>query len=299
MSERGGWLSVREKGGVLGVRWMFWLATAFGRGAARAFLAVLVLYYVTFHRGVRRSSADYLGRIDRRPPSFGRVYAHVLRFAHVAVDRLFLIAGKDRDLVFESHGTEHLRAAQETGRGAILLGAHLGSFEAMRRVARGRNYRVNVVGYFKNAAAINDTLRKVNPDLDTRLIEIDPGGVDFVLTLRECIEKGEFVAILADRVGLGGKTTEVDFLGEKAPFPLGPYLLASTLRCPVFLTFGLFTEPNRYDLYCEPFADRIELPRGGREQAASEYAARYVRRLEAYCRKAPDNWFNFYDFWKP
>ena len=60
--------------------------------------------------------------------------------------------------------------------------------------------------------------------------------------------------------------------------PSGPYLLAALLRCPVYLTFGLFHEPNRYDLYCEPFADRIDLPRGAREESGARLRAALRRR---------------------
>ena len=74
--------------------------------------------------------------------------------------------------------------------------------------------------------------------------------------------------MLGDRVGLDERVVEVDFFGAPALLPAGPYWLAATLRCPVFLTFGLYHEPNRYDLYCEPFAERIELARGDRENAA-------------------------------
>ena len=63
------------------------------------------------------------------------------------------------------------------------------------------------------------------------------------------------------------------------------------------MTFGLYHEPNRYDLYCEPFAEQIELPRGARDAATRDYVQTYAARLEHYCRLAPDNWFNFYDYW--
>jgi predicted LPLAT superfamily acyltransferase len=69
------------------------------------------------------------------------------------------------------------------------------------------------------------------------------------------------------------------------------------LKCPVYLTFGISRGSKRYDLYCEPFADRIDLPRGDRRAALVKYVTRYAERLEHFTRAAPDNWFNFYDFW--
>ena len=118
------------------------------------------------------------------------------------------------------------------------------------------------------------------------------------ISVKERIDAGEMVAVLGDRVGLGDRVVEVDLFGAPALLPAGPYWLAASLGCPVFLTFGLFHEPNRYDLYCEPFADRIELARSDRHGAARVWAQRYAQRLEHYCRMAPDNWFNFYPVWK-
>jgi predicted LPLAT superfamily acyltransferase len=154
---------------------------------------------------------------------------------------------------------------------------------------------VNVVGFFKNARMINQVLASLGGQLHARLLE--PGtGIDFALRLRDCVARGEFVAMLADR-DFGTRTIEVEFFGGRAHFPTGPLAVAAVLRCPVLLTFGLHRPPNRYELYCEPFADQMSLPRAGREEALREHVQRFAGRLEHYCRLAPDNWFNFYDFW--
>jgi predicted LPLAT superfamily acyltransferase len=106
------------------------------------------------------------------------------------------------------------------------------------------------------------------------------------------------LAILGDRVGLNDKHVAVTFLGHTALFPTGPFLLAAALKCPVYLVFGLYSEPNRYDLYCEPFLDKVELPRSSRQRALQEVTQRFAERLEHYAKRAPYNWFNFYDFWQ-
>ncbi len=295
--KREGWLDVRERGAVWGIRFVVWLCTVFGRGLGRAVLVPICAYYVLSHRTARRASREYLARVHGRA-TLGMVYRHVLRFAHCALDRLFLLRGRTALFDVESFGTEHLRAQQESGKGALLLGAHLGSFDAMRAKAADRNYRVNILAYFRNAKMINEALHAMDPGTRARLLEIEPGSVDFLLTARERIEAGEFVAVLGDRVGEDHKkSVEVPFLGGVARFPVGPYLFAAAMKCPVFLTFGIFREPNRYELFCEPFADVVTLDRKDREGSLKRYAARYAERLEHYCRLAPDNWFNFYDFW--
>jgi predicted LPLAT superfamily acyltransferase len=291
-----GWLEVVEKGSAAGL----WLIVAagrlLGRGFARLLLLPVVLYFVALAPAMRRASRAYLRRIGQ-PARFGAVFAHCLRFAHVTLDRLYWAIGRESLFQVTRTGSEHLQKLAGERRGALLLGAHLGSFEAMRGMAHRKSVPLNIVGYFKNARLINSMLDRLNPGLGTRVIPVER-NIDFVLRLKERIDEGEVVALLGDRTGLGDRTVEVDFLGGRARLPAGPYLLAASLGCPVYLTFGLFHEPNRYDLYCELFAEKIELPRRAREAGVAAYAQQFADRLEHYCRLAPDNWFNFYDVWK-
>jgi predicted LPLAT superfamily acyltransferase len=290
------WMSVAERGSRVGIWTIVGIGRLCGRRLARLLLRPIVLYFVALAPLARRSSREYLRRIGQ-PHGFWNVYAHCLRFAHCTLDRLFWVLGRHDLFEITSTGSEHLVALARERRGALLFGAHLGSFEAMLGVARRKSVPLNIVGYFKNARLINGVLERLNPALGARLISIEP-GIDFVLRLKERIDGGELVAVLADRVGLGDRSAEVELLGGRVLLPSGPYMLAAALRCPVYLTFGLYREPNRYHLYCEPFAERIELPRATRDAAARAYVQRFAARLEHYCRLAADNWFNFYDYWR-
>ncbi|MDH5676112.1 MAG: hypothetical protein OEZ06_28575 [Myxococcales bacterium] len=292
-----GWLEAREAGSVLGLRILLGIATLLGRAPLRLVLRLVVFYYALFARRARQYSQQYYAHLGQ-DHSFGRFFRHLSHFAQCVVDRIFFIRGQYRHFEVRTHGSEHLRQLHQKGRGAILLGAHLGSFEAMHARGDREGLRINVVGYFRNAQRINSLLEKLGPGVHARLIEARPGDIAFALRLRDCIERGEMVAILGDRV-MEGRSAEVQFLGAPAKLPVGPYALAATLRCPIYLTFGLYTAPNRYELYCEPFASEISLPRKDRDRALADYAQRFADRLEHYCRLAPDNWFNFYDFWSP
>lgn len=297
-SPREGWLSVRERGGVFGIRFVVFLCTAFGRTPARLFITFLSAWYFLFDGHLRRCSRAYLERLHGRSVTRREVFRHVLTFARVTLDRIFLAAGKTRAFHVEFHGEEHLRRLREEGRGALLILAHLGSFEAGRALARERQFAINILGNFHNARLINEALARMNPGADTRLIDIGAkGGFDFVFKAEERLNKGELIATMGDRVGPDGKQLSVDFLGKNAAFPTGPYLLAAALNCPVYLAFGVYSEPNRYDLYCEPFAEKIELNRRDRAGSIRPYIEKYAERLADHCRKAPFNWFNFYDFW--
>ena len=296
--KRVGWLDVAEAGGALGIQFFVVACTLFGRSTGRFLLWFVALYYALFHATARRASRDWLERIHGPGRvTFGMIYRHVLRFAQVALDRLFLIRRQMSHFKIRTHGDEHLQTIRNSRTGTVLLGAHLGSFEAMRAQAELHGVRVNIVGHFGNARMINTALQRLDPKCTARLIEVEPGQIDFIFNIKECIERGEHVAILADRVGIAGDEVQVKFMGDPVRLPGGVYLLAHTLRCPVYLMFTTYSEPNLYDIYCEPFADRIVLPRGARSEAIAGYAQRYADRLSHHARRAPDNWFNFFDFW--
>jgi predicted LPLAT superfamily acyltransferase len=297
-AEQVAWLTRQERGALSGIRAVFWLARAFGRRPAQLVLRIVALWYVLGDRAARESSRVWLTRVHGKPASFAAIYNHLYTFACVTLDRVFLLMGEYKKFDVKPEGSHHLRALVTEKRGAVLVGAHLGSFEAMRARGADQRFPINIVGHFENARMINSLLAVLNPELSARVIHVGKDPVGFATQVRERLEAGEMVAILADRVGLNDKQIEVPFLGEKAAFPTGPFLLAHALKCPVYLTFGLYFAPNRYEIFCEPFAERISLPRGQREQALREVVERYAARLEYYARRAPNNWFNFYDFWK-
>jgi predicted LPLAT superfamily acyltransferase len=292
------WLSQRERGAIAGMRFVLWLATAFGRAPARQFMRLIALWYFLFDRSARAASRVWLTRVYARPARLLEIYRHILRFARVTLDRVFLLLGHSSGFVVNRTGHQYLEGLARARRGAVLMGAHLGSFEAMRAGAANEHLPLNIVGHFENARMVNALLERLDPAKAARVLHVGQDPVGFAMRVSERLEQGEMVAILADRVGLNDKQVVVDFLGAPAAFPTGPFLLASALKCPVYLVFGLYFEPNRYELFCEPFAERIELPRGARQAALAAVVQRYAERLEHYARLAPDNWFNFHDVWK-
>lgn len=292
------WLSVPERGTLAGIAAVFWLARFFGRRAARALVALVALFYTLADGKARAASRDWLETVEGRKPGFARIYGHVRRFSNMAVDRIFLLAGDAHYFTFSRDGNEHLERLERERTGVILMGAHLGSFEAMRLGGKEDQLSLNIVGNFSNARMINRVLDRVSDDNRARVIQAAPGDVGFVFHIQERLAEGEMVAILGDRVAGAQPSVTVDFFGRRARFPTGPFQLAALLKCPIYLTFGILKEPNHYALSCEPFAERIVLPRKNRKAALEEWVQKYAHALEAKARTAPDNWFNFYPFWE-
>ncbi len=291
------WLTQRERGTIALLRLTAKVATAVGRRPAQLVVRGVALYYCLFDKEIVRHSRTWLERVHERPARFRDIYRHVATFAQVTLDRLYFSQGNLEPFEIKRTGTENLLRHKEAGTGAVLLGAHLGSFEAMRAVGGGASFPISIVGHFENARMITALLEDLDDDFNGRVIHVGQSSIDLALQLKAAIESGGLVALLGDRVGMNEKDIAVPFFGKPARFATGALLLASVLKVPVYLVFGLHHPPNRYELYCEPFAERVELPRGRRDEALEEYVARYAARVEEFARRAPNNWFNFFDFW--
>lgn len=291
------WLSQAERGSVFGIRFFYFFATALGRGPTRLLVAIIAFWYALFAKNVTIPSRQWLELVLGRPARFRDVYRHIRYFAQTAADRMFLVQGKTTAFTTTRTGHQHLEDAVTAKTGAILLGAHVGSFEAMRAGSTNTNLPLTILGHFENAKMINALLSRLDPKAAAHVIHISAHSVDFIFAVQSILEKGELLGTMGDRVGLNEKSVVVTFFGRPARFPTGPFVLASVLKCPVFLTLGLYREPNCYDLHCEPLVEKVLLSRKNREQDLQELVQLYASRLEHYCRQSPYNWFNFYDFW--
>ncbi len=302
------WARIAERGSLWGLRFTAWLFRAAGRGPTQVLVTAIVGYFFLTDRAGRRASAAYLARVHAsevgraslgRVPGFWDSFLHYRAFAFSIVDRLAIWFGKTDDFSLEIHGFGPFDRLAAAKRGAIVLGAHLGSFDVLRMLATRHATVVNVLMFTVNAQRINQIFRELSPEVETHVIHVDPGSLESVFEVRRCLERGEHVAILGDRVEPGDRrrASRVPFLGGSVELPQAPFLLASLLACPVLLVVALRRGPQRYEIFTEQLAERVRLPRHGREAAVTELLTTYAARLEHHCQRAPYEWFNFYDYW--
>jgi predicted LPLAT superfamily acyltransferase len=288
----------KERGNLFWLRVMTWISLTFGRRLSRIVVYGIALYFFVAVRPARTASSNFLCRCLQRKATWRDIYRHFLSFSSMVHDRIYLI--NDQYGLFDIHttGLDTLHSMQLTGRGFLLFGAHLGSFEVMRALARENpNVRVCMAMYPENARQINDTLAAINPKAMQDIIPL--GRLDSILAIHQRLEEGAMIGILADRAAGPDHYLGIPFLGEPARFPSGPFRLAAMLRQPVFFMTGLYRGGNRYDIHFELLADFTEGYAGGREAAVQHLLEKYVAALEKHCRTAAFNWFNFYDFWDP
>jgi predicted LPLAT superfamily acyltransferase len=299
------WSRLAERGSGLGLRVVFVCLRVLGRRATRLLLYPITLYFFLTAAAARAASRTYMQqlRLTRRPDlvlGWRTGFRHFYAFAASGLDKLIAWSGRfdhDRIVFPERDAFEALLAS---GRGAVLVGAHLGNLEMTRALASDKRIaRVNAVVYTEHAQRFSRTLEHANADFGANLIQVSSLGPDTAILLGEKVDKGELIVIVGDRTppAENGRIVEADFLGRKAPFAVGPWILASLLDCPVYLFFCL-PQGDGYCLHFESFAERVELPRKDRQAALEHYVQRYADRLSDYCAAAPLQWFNFFDYWK-
>ena len=291
------WARRPERSNQTLLRLISWISLRLGRAPARFVLAGISLYFLLFAPAAKAVSRAYLRRALDREPAFADLFRHFHHFASTIHDRIFLLNARFDLFQVEVHGEDAIKDLLAAGQGAFLMGAHMGSFEAVRALGRRQpGLRVAMVMYEDNARKLNAALAAINPAALQDIIPL--GQLDSMLRVQACLDEGMVLGVLGDRSLGGDPTLRVPFLGADAGFPLGPMRLAAMLKRPVLFMSGRYLGGNRYAIHFERLADFSDIERPQRNAAVEAAVVAYAACLERHCRAAPYNWFNFFDFWR-
>lgn len=290
------WTRLSELGSPRSLRVLAWIAVHIGRPIARLLLYPITIYFLITARAARHASYDYLSRVRSGRVYWWHVFQHFYCFAATILDRVYLLRSEFGRFDVTVHGKEIVQRQIESGKGCILLGSHLGSFEVLRALGVSQQkFPLKVLMDPLHNENISRFLDELNPEIAQTVIA--PDRPDTLIRVKESLDAGNVIGMLGDRVSGGDKTTRCRFLGAPATFPAGPILLAAMMHCSVVLFFGVYRGSNQYDIYFEHFAEEIVLNRDCRAEGIESWMQLYAGRLEHYARLVPYNWFNFYPFW--
>ena len=299
------WARADERTYAAGIRFLLQAYRLFGRTMFRLLVFPTVLFYIATDSRARAASRGYLARVyramGRQPADAGAlaVLRHFSSFAECVIDKVRIWSDATDALAVEFHGREGIADHIAQGRGGLILTSHLGNIELCRVLSKRRpGLRITVLVHTKNARVFNELLAELNPESALDLMQVTELTPEAAIRIGEKVDAGEFVVMAGDRVPVAPRprVAFAEFLGDRAAFPVGPYILAGLLQCPIYLMFCL-RRGAEYHIHYELFRDRIDLPRRDRTPALAALAGAYAARLEHYCLEAPFEWFNFYDFW--
>ena len=303
----GGWGNIPERGSLAALKFLITVYRVLGRRVCLVMVYGIAAYFTLLAHGARRASRQYLDalwntpdgrRALGRPPGLSQVRHHIHEFSINVFDRLVAWSGDLGEIEFRHRGSEVLFDLAKSGRGAFLIGAHQGSFDMMRLLASKYEMTVNVLMFTKHATRINTFFEQLDAKSRIRVLEIEPNSLKTAFMIRECIARGEFVGILADRIHPGARDRPVacTFLGRETYFSLSPFLLASAFGCPVVHTQCIRLDERTYESSATVLTEMLE-PGLPRRKRADALLRAYVGEIEKTCWRVPYQWFNFYDFW--
>ena len=298
------WAEIGESTFVVGIWLLYWIHRWFGRWPFRLCIYPVVAVHWFTRPLVRQSSQQYFERLQARTGALGHDVdwrdgiRHLALFAETMLDKLVAASGRYPPALIRSTGREAVYAMAQRGQGGLIITAHMGCLELCRNMEQGHGLlRLNVLVHTRHAEKFNRVLKRLNPANDLKLIEVTEVGPATAVLLAEKVAAGEFIAIAGDRIPvMASKTVQAEFLGHSAPLPVGPYVLAHLLQCPVYV-LGCVHDGKGYHLYFKQLAERVLLPRRTRDAALASYAQRYVDTLTEWLTQSPYDWFNFFPFW--
>ncbi len=306
MSKSRHWASIGEAGALAGLRFMAWTYRLLGRVGFNIVLAPVMFYFLLRRPIARRASLDFLRRVKREYPDSLRgepglwmTFRHFLAFGRSLLDKYIAWTGEPTQIDVRQQEADLIWPVIEARQGIVVVGSHFGCLEYSRGISlRHPDLTINVLVYDRHAANFAKLLGDAAAKTRLNLIQVTDLDLDLAVRLKERLDNGEWLLIAGDRVpvGLSDNVCPAEFFGDEANFPIGPYVLGNLLRCPVYVMHCFF-ESGMYRLRVELLAEEIATSRKDRQRNYEPQAQKFAAALEAQVKRAPLQWFNFYDFW--
>ena len=227
--------------------------------------------------------------------SFWRVFANYLVFGKVVLDKFAIMAENTRQYkIVEVENIEHFDRLLNSESGFVLASAHVGNFELVGHCLLQDKKRVNGIIFGGESSQMRQQREKSSEHSNINLIPVTD-SISHVFAVKEALENGEIVTELCDRMFGSEKGFAVPFFGKEAMFPAGTFRMAVQLGIPMLALFIMKDGGTRYRGFLYPITVDSSLP--AREQA-NQLARQFAEKMEAVLRRYPNQWFNYFDFWK-
>ena len=283
----------KTRGGLLGYKIFVFILKYLGLWAAYLLLVFVAFYFVFFSPSSTKAIYSFFRkRLEKgRLTSVWAVYKTYFVFGQALIDRTAILAGLGAKFTYDFDGEHYIRELAEAGEGGVLISAHAGNWSmAGNRLDKNMpdKARVNIVMMADEHKKIQAFLDKIQAKQTAKIIAI---GDDFshIIAMGAALRNGELLCMHGDRYMPGAETVVVDFFGEKAHLPAGPFQLTTRMKVPYTVVYAFKESMSHYHFYSTPPL---------RNPSSVEEAAQYfASSMEEKIRQYPYQWYNFYNFW--
>jgi predicted LPLAT superfamily acyltransferase len=283
----------KSRGTPLGYRIFVFILSNFGVYPAYVLLTFVASYYVFFSPKTTPHILNFFTkRIGwSRFKAWWKLYVTYHLLGQTLIDRVAVSAGLSNKIKATSHGGEHLKALVENNQGGILLGSHFGNWGIAAQRLMNYGSTINVLVYDVEHEQIRRYLDSVTGGIKFNTIVIK-NDLSHIYEIGEALLRKEIVCMTADRYLKGNRTVSANFFGEEALFPAGPFQLIKSFKAPYTFVYGVKAGATHYQCYAKPY--RTIKPETSLQDIVNDYA----QDLESMARQYPEQWFNYFDFWK-
>ena len=290
----------KSKGSTAGHKFFFYFLKYAGLRFCYFLLYPVVFFYFIVSPEKRNSYRFFRYRLNfSRTKSIVSVYRNFYALGESLIDKLALFSGLGKGFTYQHDGEEHFIAEREKKEGGILISAHIGNWQIAGQLFKKYTLKYSILMHQGEKAQLQKFMNRVEKERDFKVIEVksetDPG---ILLEMKDIMEKKEWLVMHADRFMGDAKVFSLEFLGQQARFPAGPFIIASRLAKKVVFAFTVKIKWNQYLFIALP---PIEINENDRRSNASavalQLANEFVKSMEEIVKKYPFQWFNFYDFW--
>jgi KDO2-lipid IV(A) lauroyltransferase len=201
--------------------------------------------------------------------------------------------------VEEEVGGNYMIEALQYGKGVICITPHLGNWEMGGFLFSFRGGKLNVLTLDEKDLDTKSFREKMRKSRGIKNLYINPKDDSpmAILDVVKALRQNEIVAMLGDRIE--SQTTMVfEFFGRNTPFPIGVAILAMATGTAVLPVFVVMEQNRKYRGIIEAPIHFESSSREDREGNIRKGMEKLIKKFEGYIEKYPDQWYNFYSYWK-
>jgi len=291
----------QSRGTVLGHKIFVFILNHLGLKPAYIVLRFVALYYFLFSRKSNKISFYFFHDIlkYKKTTAYLKIYKNYYLFGQSILDKVALMAGVKTKFTINHEGGEVLDKIAANGKGGILISAHVGNWEIAGQMLNRLNTKFNILMYDNERENLKKYMEEVQKKKNINIIGIKDGEMGHLIELHNAFSNNELVVMHGDRFREGTQTLETTFLGKTASFPAGPFIMAARFGVPLSIVFSVKETDTHYHFFA---SDPLHVKRARTpeqtEKAVKELLENYVQEVEKMVLRYPEQWFNFYAFWK-